>query len=73
MRTQAIRGEQGVSEIRGIVVDPVLLFDPPPRLGPSHDRVAIGLGQGRVNRNVVQGGAVRKEPPTLRSAWVLAR
>ena len=54
------------------MVDPVLLFDPPPGLDPSHDRVAIGHGQSRVNGYIVEGFAVREKAATLRSAGMLA-
>ncbi len=73
MRAQAFRREERVGEVRGVVVDPELLFYPPPRLHPAHDRVAIGRCQSRVNGYVVQGIAVGEKPPTLRSARMLAR
>jgi len=73
MSAQTVGRNERVGEVRGVVVDPVLLFDPPPRFHPSHDRVAIGHGQGRVGGNVVQRVAIRKKPPALRSAGMFAR
>jgi len=54
------------------MVDPVLRFDPPPRLDPTHDRVAIRLGQSRIHGHVIEGIAVGEEPPAFRAARMLA-
>src|SRR6059058_5761607 len=48
-------------------------MDPPPGLGPAHDRVALRLGQRRVTRRVLQGAANRQQSAPLRAAWMLTR
>ncbi len=73
MRTQPLDWKERIREVRRVVIDAVLLFDPPARLGPSHDGVAIGQGQSRVNGHIVERGAVGEKAPALRPAWMLPR
>jgi len=73
MRTQPLDRKKRIGEVRGVVIDAVLLFDPPARLDPSHDSVTIGQGQSRVNRHIVECFAVGEKAAPLSSARMLAR
>jgi hypothetical protein len=72
VRTERLFRQQRVGQVAIVVIDPVLHFDATPDLSPPDDRIAILLRKRGIRGDVIERGAVGKQPPALGPAGVLA-